>query len=267
MPHQGLTPDATSFNSTIDACSKGGQWQKAVEVLHEMQEQGLKPDVTSYNTTMDACSGSGQWQKATAILREMICAGVKPDIISYNRVINACQKGEQWQLTLDLLAELKAAGLQPNAVTYGCVIDASHAAKEHQKVEELYLEMLQRGLTHYHWNSTPADKGMLDFHDFGIGMAAAAIRIVLRDMSYKLLNKSISSAVGAHVHDVNSDLHIITGHAMHRDHRVGSALQPVIINLLKQQGIDCHVNSDNKGRLLVKASELQKYVATATSRK
>jgi pentatricopeptide repeat protein len=199
----------------------------------------------------------------------MICAGVKPDITSYNRVINACQKGEQWQLTLDLLAELGAAGIQPNAVTYGCVIDALHAAKEHQKVEELYLEMLQRGLTHYHWNRTPADKGMLDLHNFGIGMAAAVMRIVLRDMLLKS-DKSESdpkSSSDAYVHDMNSDLHIITGHAMHRDVRVGSALQPVIINLLKQQGIDCHVNPNNKGRLLVKASDLQKYVATATSQK
>jgi pentatricopeptide repeat domain-containing protein 1 len=37
----------TSYNSAIDACSKGGQWQKAIELLHEMQQRGLQPNVMS----------------------------------------------------------------------------------------------------------------------------------------------------------------------------------------------------------------------------
>jgi hypothetical protein len=119
--------------------------------------------------------------------------------------------------------------------------------------------MLQHGLTQHHWNSTPADKGMLDFHEFTVGMAAAAVRIVLRDMLLAL-NADTSTPTGAHVHDVNSDLHIITGHGTH-DGKQGSVLQPVIISMLKCIGIDCCVNSTNKGRLIVKSSELQQYAA------
>jgi hypothetical protein len=126
----------------------------------------------------------------------------------------------------------------------------------------MYLEMLQQGLTQHHWSSTPADKGMLDFHQFTAGMAAAAMRVVIRDMSLAA-NAHTSSSTGVHVHDVSNDLHIITGHGT-GDGKQGSVLQPVIIGMLKEQGIDCHVNPDNKGRLLVKGSELQQYIATAT---
>jgi pentatricopeptide repeat protein len=110
---------------------------------------------------------------------------VMPDFTTYNRVINACQNGGQWQLTLDLLAELKTKGLKPDAITYKCVIDALHAASEHQKAEVMYIEMLQHGLTLQHWSKR--HQGMLDFHDFSVGMAAAAMRIVLRDVVHKVV--------------------------------------------------------------------------------
>jgi pentatricopeptide repeat protein len=227
-----------------------------------MQQQGVEPNLSSYNSTIDACSATGQWQQAIALLREIMCAGLKPDIISYNRVINACQNGEQWQLTLELLAELKAAGLQPNEITYKCVIDALHAASEHQKAEVMYIEMLQHGLALQHWSKR--HQGMLDFHDCTVGMAAAAVRIVLRDMLHTA-NSIMSSSSDAYVHDVSSDLHIITGHAMHREHRDGSVLQPIIIDMLKQLGLQCSVDARNKGLLIVTSSELKGYVARVST--
>jgi pentatricopeptide repeat protein len=203
--------------------------------------------------------------EAIKLLREMQQQQLVADIITYNRVINACQKGAQWQLTLVLLAELKAAGLQPNVVTYNCVIDALHAATEHDTAEDLYVDMLERGLIQTHWSKTR--DGMLDLREFSVGTAAAAVRVVLRDLSEKvLLSGKTSSTTDAYVLDVNSDLHIITGHAVHREDRDGCALQPVIISMLKQQGIDCYVNPDNKGRLIVKSSELMRYVDQLSSK-
>jgi pentatricopeptide repeat protein len=262
MPQHRLKADVTCYNATIDACSKGGQWQKAVEVLREMQQQGLKPNAISYNATIDACSTCAQWQEAIKLLREMQQQQLVANIVTYSRVINACQKGEQWQLTLDLLAELKAASLQPDVITHNCVIDALHVAHEHEKAEVMYVEMLQCGITQHHWSKVR--QGMLYFHDFTVGMAAAAMRIVLRDILWAT-DSDASSNSDVHVHDVCSDLHIITGHATHRKDKDGSVLQQVIISMLKQQGIDCRINSDNKGRLIVKSSELQRYVEYLSS--
>jgi pentatricopeptide repeat protein len=257
MRDDGVKPNVISYNAAIDACGKGGQWQKAIELLHEMPQQGLVANLISYSSAVDACSDLGQWQQALELLHKMQHQGIKPDITVYNRLINACQKGGNWQLAVDVLQELQAAGLKPNRITCNCVTDALHAANEHQQAEAMYLVMLQQGLVPHHWSTVR--QGMLDFHDFTVGMTAAAMRIVLRDILLAT-DPDKKSSSDAYVHDVNSDLHIITGHAMHRADKDGSVLQPVIVSMLEGIGVNCYVNADNKGRLTVRSSELQRYV-------
>jgi pentatricopeptide repeat protein len=178
---------------------------------------------------------------------------IKADIATYNRVINACQNGGNWQLALDLMTELTAAGLKPDDITYHCVIDALHAANQHKQAEEMYLEMLQRGLTLSHWSTRRT--GMLDFHGFTEGMAAAAMRIVLRDMVSPNATARTSS-----VHPIANDLHIITGHGT-GEGKQGSVLQPLIMNMLKQLRIDCSIDARNKDRVIVKSGALQELAA------
>jgi pentatricopeptide repeat protein len=269
LPHKGVKPNLTSYNSAINACSKCGQWQKALELLYEMPQHGVQPDLKSYTAAIDAFSDTGNWQQALELLRKMQQQQIAPNVNTYNRVINTCQNGGQWQLAVELLAALQAAGLQPNSVTYCCVIDALHAANKEQKAEAMYSAMLRKGLTQSHWSSAAADRGMLDLHLFSVGMAAAAVRIVLRDMLQSVGSDTSSSSTTAvqHVHDANSNLHIITGHAMRREDKGASVLQPVIISMLKERGIDCQVHPDNKGRLIIQSSELQQYTARAVPQK
>jgi pentatricopeptide repeat protein len=185
------------------------------------------------------------------------------EVITDNRVINACQKGGNWQLAVELLQELREAGLQPGDITYGIVIDALHVANKYDKAEQLYLEMQERGLVLSHWSTR--DKGKLDFHDFTEGMAAAAMKIVLCDIvlcraTARKSNSSDSNSA-SYVHPIHYDLHIITGQAMHRQHKDGSVLQPLIMNMLKQLNIECSINKRNTGMVTVKSSALQEYAA------
>jgi hypothetical protein len=112
-----------------------------------------------------------------------------------------------------------------------------------------------------HWSSK--HKGKLDFHYFTVGQAAAAMRIVLWDMIPQEVKLS-SSSNSSHVHDVKRDLHVITGHAMNREDKAGSVLQPYIINMLKKQNIECVVNPNNIGRLVATSNQLQQFVARST---
>jgi pentatricopeptide repeat protein len=50
------------------------------------------------------CSKGGQWQQALQLLSVMPKAGLLPNEITYNSAISACEKGEQWQLALNLLS-------------------------------------------------------------------------------------------------------------------------------------------------------------------
>jgi pentatricopeptide repeat domain-containing protein 1 len=60
-----------TYNATISAYEKGGQWGKALELLEEVQAQGIKPDGITYNATISAYEKGGQWGRALELLEEV----------------------------------------------------------------------------------------------------------------------------------------------------------------------------------------------------
>ncbi len=60
MPQRALTPNVISYSAATSACEKGGQWQRALELLEGMSRRALRPDVISYSAAMSACEKGGQ---------------------------------------------------------------------------------------------------------------------------------------------------------------------------------------------------------------
>lgn len=50
-----------SYNAAIDACARGGLWQRALDLLSEMSTTGPQPSVVSYNAALDACGREGRY--------------------------------------------------------------------------------------------------------------------------------------------------------------------------------------------------------------
>lgn len=50
------------------ACAKAGLWEKALDLLKEMEEEGIAPTGVIYSVTITACGNGGQWQKALDLL-------------------------------------------------------------------------------------------------------------------------------------------------------------------------------------------------------
>jgi pentatricopeptide repeat protein len=256
MEAADIAPDAISYNAVINACSKAGQYERAIALLRQMRSVGLTPNERSYNSAIDACARCGQIQLARELLLEMVAVGLKPNEISYTAVIDACKNTGNWQLVVDLIQQMKAGGLKPNILTYTAAIDALQAGGQFPAADVLYAEVLGRGLLQ-HWSTHVTDKGMLDFHEYSIGMALAAMRLVLHDMcSYDTHSDSTH-----YVHSPATDLIIITGHASNRQDQDGSILQPHIIEYCSKLGIVCTVSIKNKGRLVIAAAQLQQYIA------
>jgi pentatricopeptide repeat protein len=142
----GLTPDVRNYTATIDACSKGGQYQQAAGLLHEMAARGLTPDVRTYTAAIDAYSKGGQYEMAIDLLHEMIAAGVAPDVACYTAVIDACAQRSQAERAYALLQEMKAAGCQPNASAYTAAVDACKNSCSWQLVPQLLLQLHADGV-------------------------------------------------------------------------------------------------------------------------
>ena len=52
----------------MSASEKGGQWQRALEVLEGIPQRDLKPDVISFSAAISTCAADGQWQRALEVL-------------------------------------------------------------------------------------------------------------------------------------------------------------------------------------------------------
>jgi len=106
-----VQPDVISYSATISACEKGGKWEKALELLSEMENRNVQPDVISYSATISACEKGGKRDKALELLSEMKNRNANPDVISYNATISACQDGDRPDEADALFREAQEANL------------------------------------------------------------------------------------------------------------------------------------------------------------
>lgn len=49
----------------IQACGAGGRWERAVLLLHEMEEDGSTPELESYQAVLEILKDAGQWKQAS----------------------------------------------------------------------------------------------------------------------------------------------------------------------------------------------------------
>lgn len=49
----------------MQACGKGGRWERAVQMLQEMDEDGLPPETSAYRAVLQNLADAGQWEKVT----------------------------------------------------------------------------------------------------------------------------------------------------------------------------------------------------------
>ena len=54
MRINGIELNIISYNATISACEKGGEWEKALQLFKETNHNGIDPNIISYNATISA---------------------------------------------------------------------------------------------------------------------------------------------------------------------------------------------------------------------
>lgn len=112
------------FYALANSFAKGGQWQRSLKIITDMREAGILPGVVAYNSAMIACDVTFEWQIALSLLQEMLTIEVAPDSTSYGTLISACDRAKQYLLVMELLSDMEGRRLQPALVTYSLAVGA-----------------------------------------------------------------------------------------------------------------------------------------------
>ena len=113
-PFSHLKPDATSVTSVLMSFSNG-DWQMAYFLLSRFLRSNFEPDLLTYNTLMNACGKGLQWERTLQILNgllkcgvgELTPNGISPGEKSFLIAINACNLCGEWQQALLVLEKVQ----------------------------------------------------------------------------------------------------------------------------------------------------------------
>jgi len=78
MHTHDVQADVTTYNAAISACEKGLQWQKALELLEQMETQVYQPNVITYSAAINACFHQSQLAISLKLLRQSQIRQVHP---------------------------------------------------------------------------------------------------------------------------------------------------------------------------------------------
>lgn len=124
----GPTPDVVSYSTVITACSRAGNWERALELLGEMRrDDGLSPNSATFTTLIAA------WRKDWGYGGE------------------GASEPEARGALVPLLDSMKACGVTPDRRLYASALDALGDASLCERARAMFAEMSAAGI--------PADEG------------------------------------------------------------------------------------------------------------
>jgi pentatricopeptide repeat domain-containing protein 1 len=150
MTDLGLDTDRHTYHAMITSCknARPSQVQVAIEVFQEMQRSGFAACTASYNLTLGACQKDGQWRRALQVFKEM-CArdrdrvrsgprrgdstdkdgglSCAPNTATYTIISDTCAKAKLDDIP-DLYDAMKFAGV-PEYIAYST--GAKATTREH----------------------------------------------------------------------------------------------------------------------------------------
>ena len=150
-----LRANLFTYSAAISACQD--VWQQAILLLDAMEEGSIVPNAVCYTTAMNACEKGGQWERALAIYQRVMdrkeeeeARGFRSsrdgrDQLLCDAALRAFEQGMQWQGALSLIVEMSSIGLKPDSLCFASVIGACTKAHEAQSALNIVGEMWKLG--------------------------------------------------------------------------------------------------------------------------
>ena len=132
------------------ACEKAGAWEKAYELLKDLQTEQTLPnprvelDITIYNSCLSAMAKVGHPQEVLALMEEMKASGkdwLFPNTQSYNHAIRACGNARKNDMAWWLFQDMQKNNVMADICTYNTLISAFK--NQWAKAAQLYEDLIK----------------------------------------------------------------------------------------------------------------------------
>ena len=162
MNDEMVLASEVTYGAAVKACSKGGEWQRAMGLLFDLGFRGLEPNLVVYTAAISSLEKKGFWETAVALLDlataqalevDVICISaamrsakrhweaalrffsrmldqeLAPDLVSLNILISSCEDQGLWAQSLQMLGSAHDMELSPNTVSFNAAISVCDKAR------------------------------------------------------------------------------------------------------------------------------------------
>ncbi|XP_031286679.1 pentatricopeptide repeat-containing protein At3g29290 isoform X2 [Pistacia vera] len=128
------------YNTALMSCQKSSLWEKALQLLWQMEASGQSVSTSSYNLVIGACESARKPKVALQVYEHMIHQKCTPDIFTYLSLIRSCVWGSLWTEVEQILA------VNPDASLYNAVIQGMCLRRKFDSAKKMYTRMRESGL-------------------------------------------------------------------------------------------------------------------------
>ncbi|XP_072992874.1 pentatricopeptide repeat-containing protein At3g29290 [Typha latifolia] len=129
------------YNIALMSCQRLGLWERALQLLWQMEISGIQMSAVSYNHAICACEVAREPKVALQVYRHMIHQRCSPDTFTYLSLIRACVWGSLWN-EVDEILESTA----PDSSIYNALIQGLYLRGKTTSAKKLYARMQSIGL-------------------------------------------------------------------------------------------------------------------------
>ncbi|XP_062106412.1 pentatricopeptide repeat-containing protein At3g29290 isoform X2 [Humulus lupulus] len=123
------------YDVALMSCSKLGLWERALQLLWQMETNGISVSTASYNLVISACETARKPDVAVQVYDHMVHQKCIPDTLTQLSIVRVCIWGSLWDEVEDIL---KAA---PDASLYNAAIQGMCLRGKINLAKKLYAKM------------------------------------------------------------------------------------------------------------------------------
>ncbi|KAK7340729.1 hypothetical protein VNO77_21440 [Canavalia gladiata] len=129
------------YNTVLKSCLKLRLWDRAIEILWQMEASGLSDLTMSYNLVIRTCELARKPTIALQVYKHMVHQKCSPNIFTYLSVIRCCICGNLWEELEEILFQM-----MPNVTLYNAAVQGLCLRGNAKLATMVYTKMLESGL-------------------------------------------------------------------------------------------------------------------------